>query len=215
MSNAYVFGLFFFSRRTTMAVKTHMALFVERFVKFNKSRYANDPEYLALFEGLKESDLQLGPVNDPGDGTRNMTIASAGRNFRCDPLQSWTPADASKTLGLYILKNVTPLADINTLEMQTEAGLYSYMDGAITRVGVVIASNVAAGSEPAAIAAAVNAALKYAIPTILTTPGDTFVQLIGFTYTGNLEWVKGAVAIRVIPPTDYGVLGTDPNAPVV
>lgn len=198
-----------------MAVKTHMALFVERFVKFNKSRYANDPDYLALFEGLKESDLLLGPVNDPGDGTRNMTISSPGRNFRCDPLQSWTPANASKALGLYTLKNVTPLVDINELEMQTEAGLYSYMDGTDTLVGVVIANSVPDGSEASAIAAAVNGALKYAVPNIVTDPGATFVQLIGTTFTGNLEWVKGAVVIKVIPPTDYGVLSADPDAPVV
>jgi hypothetical protein len=198
-----------------MAVKTHMALFVERFIKFNKSRYANDPAYLALFEGLTESDLQLGTVNDPGDGTRNMMIASPGRNFRCDPLQSWTPSDASKTLELYTLRNTTPLADISELETQSVPGLYSYMDGVDTLVGVVISFNVADGSEAPAIAAVVTAGLKYAIPTITTTDGDTFVQLIGFTYTGNLEWVKGVSGIRVIPPTDYGVLGVDPDAPIV
>lgn len=198
-----------------MAAKTHMALFVERFVKFNKNRYAGDADYLALFEGLKETDLQLGTPVDAGDGTWNMTIASAGRNFRCDPLQSWTPADASKTLGLYTLKNVTPLADINELETQTEAGLYSYIDGADTLVGVVIASDIADGGEEAAISAIVTAGLKYAIPTITTVDGDTFTKLIGFTFKGNLEWVKGAVPIKVIPPTDYGLLTVDQDAPEV
>jgi hypothetical protein len=198
-----------------MAAKTHMALFVERFVKFNKTRYAGDSDYLALFEGLKETDLQLGVPVDAGDGTFNMTIASAGRNFRCDPLQSWTPADASKTLGLYTLKNVTALADINELETQTEAGLYSYFDGADTLVGVVIASDIIDGGEAAAISAIVTAGLKYAIPTITTTDGDTFTQLIGSTFKGNLEWVKGAVPIKVIPPTDYGLLTVDGDAPVV
>jgi hypothetical protein len=198
-----------------MAAKTHLALFVERFVKFNKTRYAGDADYLALFEGLTEADLQLGTPVDAGDGTFNMTIASAGRNFRCDPLQSWTPADASKTLGLYTLKNVTPLADINELEAQTEAGLYSYIDGANTLVGVVIASDIAQPGEEAAIAAVVSAALKYAVPTITTVDGDTFTQLIGSTFKGNLEWVKGAVAVKVIPATDYGLLTVDEDAPVV
>jgi len=198
-----------------MAVKTHMALFVERFIKFNKSRYANDPEYLALFEGLQESEIQFGPVTDPGDGTLVMTIASASRNFTCLPPQSWTPSDASKTPGLFVLKNFTPLADINELEAQTVPGLYSYMDGPNTLVGVVIDYSVADGSEAPAIAAVVTASLRYAIPTILTQPGDTFVQLIGFTYRGNLEWVKGALGIRVIPPTDYGVLSTDQTPPFV
>jgi len=198
-----------------MAAKTHMALFVERFVKFNKTRYAGDADYLALFEGLLETDLQLGVPVDAGDGTWNMTIASAGRNFRCDPLQSWSPADASKTLGLYTLKNVTPLTDINELEAQTEAGLYSYVDGANTLVGVVIASDIADGAEAVAIAAIVNAGLKYAVPTITTVDGDTFTQLIGFTFKGNLEWVKGAVAVKVIPPTDYGLLTVDEDAPIV
>ena len=193
-----------------MAGKTHIALFVERFVKFNLNRYAGDPEMLPLFQGLTESDLQISDIATQPNGRRSATIVSASRNFRGDPLQTWTPAPAATTLGLYLLRNSTPLADINVLEVQTMPGLYSYLDAGVTKVGVVIASSVAVGAEKAAIESVVRANLAYDIPTITTVGDDTFTQLIGDTFFGNLEWVKGTVPIKVIPPTDYGLL-TNPT----
>jgi len=195
-----------------MAAKQHLELFFERFLSFNKTRYASNPQMLALFTGLTFGDVTITSViKTDGDTRRSSTVASASRNFR-GVNQSWTPAVAQTELGLYTLKNTEPLDSLNDLETQTEPGLYSYIDGAQTLVGIVIGSDVEEADFATEVEAVLRSALVYDIPTVTVAGGGTTAVLAGDTFEGTLEWVQGTAPVIIIPETDYGQLAVEPQA---
>jgi hypothetical protein len=192
-----------------MAAKQHLELFFERFLSFNLDRYQSNPTYLALFTDLTFADVTISAiVKTDGDTRRSSTVTSVSRNFR-GINQSWTPAPAATDLELYTLKNTEALADLNALEAQTEAGLYSYVDGPDVKVGIVIAAGIEEAGIPAAVEAMLRANLKYDIPTVTVAPGGTTAVLVGDTFEGTLEWVAGTAPVVIIPETDYGQLDAE------
>lgn len=194
------------------AAKQHSTLFFERFLAFNLDRFAANPEFLALFTGLTEADVVFGAITRIDAGAkRSTTVNSAGRHFSGID-QVWTPSPAATDLKLYTLANAgAPLASVAELANQTTAGLYGYTDGADTKVGVVIAADVATADQPAAVKAAIQAALNYAIDDgLVTVDADAFTTLLdGDTFNGTLTWAVGSFAIKVIPATDYGTLAAE------
>lgn len=194
-----------------MAAKAHLELFFERYLEFNLTRYADNPPYLAAFTGLTFADVTISNIVPISAGAkRQATVVSIARNFR-EQNASWTPAPAATDLKLYTLKNTEALASINDLETQTVAGLYSYVDGADVKVGIVIGAGVAEGDIPAAVEAVLRAGLAYDIASITVASGGTTAVLAGDTFGGTLEWVEGTAPVMIIPDTDYGQLqGADP-----
>lgn len=195
-----------------MAAKAHMALFFERFVKFNLNRYQNDPVYLPLFQGLTLSDVTIDDITEisqPVAGSRRATVTSISRNFRGIE-QDWTPAVAETTPKLYTLLNTAadPLADLATAQEQTTPGLYAYLDadGVTVKVVVVIGADVESADFATAVGQVLRAGLKYDIPIFDVPDGGHTVVLTGVTFGGTLEWVQGTAPVIVIPPTYYGVL---------
>lgn len=188
-----------------MAVKTHMALFVERFTRFNLNRYANNPGMLSLFQGLTEAEIRVSEITELGNGRLTSTVSSTSRNFRGIE-QSWTPAPADTSANIYNLKNTVPLADINALAAQTVPGLYAYADADQILIGAVIPYNTLDANINAAAKAVVEAGLIYEVPLIVVMPGSPVVTLDGTTIKGTMKWVRGTSSIRIIPPTNYGVL---------
>lgn len=195
-----------------MAAKQHLELLFERYLEFNLTRYADNPQYLAAFTGLTFADVTISNIT-PGTPTTNRkaTVVSVAKNFR-ENNASWTPAPAATDLKLYTLKNTEALADLNALELQTEAGLYSYVDGSDVKVGIVIGAGIEEAGIPAAVEAVLRAGLVYDIPTVTVAGGGTTAVLEGDTFNGTLEWVEGTAPVLIIPDTDYGQLeGADPT----
>lgn len=201
--------------------KAHLELFHERFVKYNLDRYKDDPKMLPLFQGLTLGMVSITDITDisePVEGSRRSTVTSVARNFKGIE-QDWTPADAATTVKLYTLSNedpLIPLPDLDALKEQTAVGVYSYLDvdGTTVKAGVVIAADVEEAGFAAAVETALKAALKYDIPEVNVPEGGTTIELIGDTFLGTLEWVQGAAEIIIIPPTYYGVLDVEEEAPL-
>lgn len=195
-----------------MAAKTHMRLFVEVFTRFNLDRYENDPVMLPLFQGLTEADVtvtDITAISQPIAGSRRSTVTSLSRNFKGIE-QDWSPAVAETTPTLFIVVNTGgPLADLNELETQTTPGVYTYSEGATTKVGVVIGADVEEADFATAVEAVLRAGLVYDIPTVNVPNGGTTIVLTGDTFSGTLEWVQGTAPVIVIPPTYYGVLAPE------
>jgi hypothetical protein len=191
------------------ASKSHMTLFFETFLTFNLARYASNPTMLALFTGLVQSDVVFGAVTRIDNGVeRSTTVLSTSRHFS-GIAQTWTPAPAETQLKLYTLVNPgAPLVSVAELANQTVAGLYSYLDGTVVKVGVVIDPSTAVADQSAAIGTTIQNALIYALDSSLITVASTgnTVLLDGDTFNGTLTWAEGTALIMVIPPTDYGVL---------
>lgn len=188
-----------------MAAKKHLELFFERYLEFNLNRYKDNPQYLAAFTGLAFADVTISNVVPLDPGKRKATVVSVARNFR-EQNASWTPSPAATDLKLYTLKNTTALPSMNDLETQTEAGLYSYVDGSDVKVGIVIGAGVDEAGIPAAVEAVLRTNLLYEIPTVTVAAGGTTAVLVGDTFEGTLEWVEGTAPVLVIPDTDYGQL---------
>lgn len=188
-----------------MAVKTHMALFVERFTRFNLNRYANNPGMLSLFQGLTEAEIRVSEITELGNGRLTSTVSSTSRNFRGIE-QSWTPAPADTSANIYNLKNTVPLANLAALVAQTVPGLYAYAEDDKILIGAVIPYNTQDANINTAARAVVEAGLIYAVPLIVVKGGETVVTLDGTTIKGTMRWVRGTSSIRIIPPTNYGVL---------
>jgi len=199
--------------------KAHLELFHERFVKFNLDRYKDDPKMLPLFQGLTLGMVSITDITDisePVEGSRRSTVTSVARNFKGIE-QDWTPADAATNVKLYTLGNedpLVPIADLETLKEQTAVGVYSYLDGETVKAAVVISAEVEEAGFAAAVETALKAALKYDIPEVNVPEGGTTIELIGDTFLGTLEWVQGAAEIIVIPPTYYGQLDVEEEAPL-
>lgn len=189
--------------------KAHLELFFERFLEFNLERYKDDPVYLPLFTGLTFADVSITNVIDIMDGERRSSmVVSARRRFR-GVNQTWTPAPADTDLELYMLRNSSPLNSLAEAMEQTEEGMYSYIDGDEIKAVVVIDALTGIQSIPAVVERVFRSAINYEIYDVTVPANDSKVVLVGNTYGGILEWVKGKAKILIIPETDYGQLEGD------
>ena len=189
-----------------MALKTHMALFVERFATYNLDRYANNPIMRPRFIGLRENEITVTEIRHLEDERRTSTVSSFARNFYGIE-QDWYPADAATDLELYRLKNVTPLADWTAVLDQEQPGIYSYLKAGVPTVAVVIPYETPDAGISVTAEAVVRAYINYDIPTVYVETNSLVVTCVGETWNGKVAWARGKRSIRIIPPTDYGVLG--------
>lgn len=190
-----------------MADKSNIALFVERFVEFNQTRYADDDQMLPLFTGLTEDMLTVTEITEiEGGAKRSATVKSAVRNFIGEN-QTWTPGLAATDLNLYNLTSEEIVASKEALSEITIPGLYAYQVGEDEiRVGLVVNFDIEEDGEAEAVEQVLRAGLVYEPGTIQVDNTANTVTVGGNTYVGQLEYVIGTEPARIIPATDYGTL---------
>ncbi|ASU03463.1 hypothetical protein RISINGSUN_207 [Erwinia phage vB_EamM_RisingSun] len=219
----------------------NLQLFLDKFIEVNKQKYADEPEVLALLEGLTLADVVFDSIEideSLGEGGRIASFHSPSRKFNA-PQQQWL---CSTLQG----KNVVTFTDAKVFDDKasvkalTAPGIYLHKAGDATAVSVLTAEDVADVDTAtqniiAALTGAVNYELKVEdllIPTF--TLGTDFEGLVSshcIEDTFNVYFIPKAVAPsepgeggEIDPGTGGGETGggetggepeVDPNEPVI
>lgn len=183
-------------------------LFLDKFIAFNLDRYSDNADVLPLIQGLTLSDVVIGSVADVNGeaGRKIVSLVSSTRRFTANE-QKFTRADYHNPIVSTATNAGSALPDAAALAEVEVPGLYLYMDGAETKLAVVVPY----GTDPAdvnttAIAALVSGCLYTILPASITVTDE--VATIDTDYIFGEVLV--AVAVREtfnFPATDYGKLG--------
>lgn len=193
-----------------MAKTTRMGLFVERFIAFNLTRYANDAAMKALFTGLKESELTFDTLTGSGTALRSLTVRSATRHF-VGADQSYRAASIHVPEGYDLIEpDIKPnLADVLA---KSKPGVYAYKDadGTTNRIIVLLEHGTSVSTQQAVARAMFTAAFHVVVLANDITTDATKLVVDGPCVYGIIPFAVGEPAIVIIPDTDYGQL-TNPE----
>lgn len=205
-----------------MATKKSIDLFVNAFSVFNKDRYKDDADKVALFTGLTAADLQISAITEnQSTGVMSANIVSQTKNFRGDA-QSWTRAKLQNQKILpYTVKALDGVTDqasfLDAISHIETAGIYQVTvpelnnATAILVIHAPIPANTPTGSIESVTQTAVLNAIKAAIiydyddSVVSTTVGNTY-QFADSYIKDAVYHAPAGVAYLEIPATDYGKL---------
>lgn len=194
----------------------NLQLFLDKFIEVNKQKYADEPEVLALLEGLTLADVVFDSIEideSLGEGGRIASFHSPSRKFNA-PQQQWL---CSTLQG----KNVVTFTDAKVFDDKaavkalTAPGIYLHKAGDATAVSVLTAEDVADVATAtqniiAALTGAANYELKVEdllIPTFtLGTDFEGQVSSHCIEDTFNVYFIPKAVV-----PSEPGEGETDPG----
>lgn len=181
-------------------------LLLNKFVEFNLTRYADDPEMLPLFQGLTLDEVTISDLVTGVAEPQMATISSTSRNFR-GLQQEWLPAFINSRHAFTALNEATPLVDEAALADQTVPGVYLYTSGADVLPGLVLPHDTVPATLEANAISVFQGGYKYVIGDEELTVDDTTLSIALNPYTrGSLVHVTASVAVVEIPATDYGRL---------
>ncbi|EBV8434082.1 hypothetical protein NFI00_000175 [Salmonella enterica] len=201
-------------------------LFLDKFVAYNKQRYASEPNKVAAFDNLTLTDVQFGTITkteDNGVYKRSYDhVNSAGRNFTSDP-QRFNAAN----LASQWVTTATQMADIADVRA-APPGIYFYLDALNNNARtlcVVYPYDLDTSDDTAfkdQIFTMVNGACKYALdksvfdiqPWTQSDPTDKMTYVQDEVIAGWVLTIKGTQDTLVIPDTDYGDLINEQNGGV-
>ncbi|MBS9733499.1 hypothetical protein, partial [Pseudomonas aeruginosa] len=105
-------------------------IFLDKFVEFNKDRYKDDAEMLALFDGLTLADITISDITADGANPelQSATVTSVSRNFK-GVEQKWLPANINTPFAFVVVNKGAPLTGEDQLAKQTTPGAYVYLVG--------------------------------------------------------------------------------------
>lgn len=188
-------------------------IFLDKFVEFNKDRYKDDAEMLALFDGLTLADITISDIT--ADGTnpelQSATVTSVSRNFK-GVEQKWLPANINTPFAFVVVNKGAPLTSEAELADQTTPGAYVYLVGegeeAVQRVGLVLASTTTTETQAADALALFKANFEYVLDDAdVDTATAKVLKVTTNPFTrGELVYEIGKAPIIEIPETDYGRL---------
>ena len=193
-----------------MAKTTRMGLFVERFIAFNLTRYANDAAMKALFTGLKESELTFDTLTGSGTAMRSLTVRSATRHFVGED-QTYRAANIHVATG-YDLVEPEIQPNLAAVLAKSAPGVYAYKDadGTTDKIIVLLEDGTSPGVQQAtARAIFINAFHVVVLANDIVTDASKLTVDSPCVY-GIIPFAVGEPAIITIPDTDYGQL-TNPQ----
>ncbi|EJI5696471.1 hypothetical protein NFI00_000174 [Salmonella enterica] len=198
----------------------NMQLFLDKFIEVNKQKYADEPEVLALLEGLTLADVVFDSIEideSLGEGGRIASFHSPSRKFNA-PKQQWL-CSTLQGKNVVTFTDATVFDDKAAVKALTTPGIYLHKTGETTAVSVLTAEDVAdvataSQNVIAALTGAANYELKVAdllLPTF--TLGTDFEGLVSshcIEDTFNVYFIPKATAPSE-PGTGEGG-ETDPGA---
>lgn len=178
-------------------------LFLNKFVEVNLERYKDDPTMLPLFQNLELNDITISDLVPGVAEPQVATVSSDNRGFR-GVLQRWLPAFLAKP-DPFALKNPdAPLAGIDELTDQVEAGVYGYLSEGEVLPGLVLPPDTIPSTLEANAKATFQASFTYAIGDDELTVGTNTLSVTMNVYTrGIIPFVLARGGVMEIPPTDY------------
>lgn len=181
-------------------------LFLDKFVEYNKTRYADDPVMLPLFKNLTLDEIVISDLDSSGPVIQSATVSSANRNFRGIE-QSWTPADLNSVNAFTLVNPGAPLTSFAEVGKQTVAGVYAYTSGSDVFPALALPADTTPENREAAVRALFQSSYKYIITDAELTVSELNVSVTTNSYTrGTVLHTLSKAPVMAIPETDYGQL---------
>lgn len=122
----------------------NLQLFLDKFIEVNKQKYANEPEVLALLEGLTLADVVFDSIDideSLGEGGRIASFHSPSRKFKA-PKQQWL-CSTLQGKNVVTFTDATVFDDKAAVKALTVPGIYLHKADDATAVSVLTAEDVA------------------------------------------------------------------------
>lgn len=189
-----------------MAKTTRMGPFIERFIAFNLTRYANDAPMRALFTDLLESDLTFSALTGRGTGIRSLTVRSTTRHF-IGVDQTYRAADIHVP-DKYTLADPEIQPNLAAVLAKVTPGLYAYkdIDGVTNRIMVILEYGTAVAVQQATARELFSTAFQVMTTVADITSDSKKLTVDGPCVYGVIPFALGEPPIVMIPDTDYGQL---------
>lgn len=178
-------------------------LFLNKFVEVNQERYKDDPVMLPLFQNLEVGDIIISDLVPGVAEPQVATVSSDNRNFR-GIQQRWLPAFLAKPDPFTLKNPSTPLASIDELAEQVEAGVYGYLSEGEVLPGMVLPSTTIPDTMETSAKATFQSNFGYVIgdDELTVTSGVLSVAMNVYT-RGSIPFTVAKGGVMTIPPTNY------------
>lgn len=166
-------------------------LFLDRFIAFNKQRYADEPEFVARLQALTLSTIAFSNFRavevEPGVTAHFFDVDSA--NLLTGDDQQYLPADYAKN-GTAELVEPDPVEQ-SVLERKSTQGIYFLGVSAEDSVGAVLVYNGQKTVENIKTLVKENCYFELTDEEIVVNEGMTMVTIDSRTIGGILQVVEG------------------------
>lgn len=142
-------------------MEQNLQLFLDKFVAANKVTYKDQPEVLALLEGLTLADLEFDDIElapELGDAGRETSFSCPSRKFDAQS-QQWLCATLQGEGVLAVTPEVA--ADLDAVVATGVVGLHLYKDGTSTLAAVLADRTADVTTLPDTIRGEIKAAVGY------------------------------------------------------
>lgn len=196
-------------------MKANLQLFLDKFISVNQQKYADQPEVLALLDGLTLDDItftRLDKDSSLGAGGRIADFESASRKFNAID-QQWICAELGSDTIITTIDD-TVHASVDDIKAIGEAGLYRLSAGEIDTIVVVVESaELTAAEIKAQVAGMLVTDAGYTLTTEdFVWPETDPVVGTDFEASVDTDTIESSFNVVWLPEPNAGG-GTDPEEP--
>lgn len=197
-------------------MKANLQLFLDKFISVNQQKYADQPEVLALLDGLTLDDItftRLDKDSSLGAGGRIADFESASRKFNAID-QQWICAELGSDTIITTIDD-TVHASVDDIKAIGEAGLYRLSAGEIDTIVVVVESaELTAAEIKAQVAGMLVTDAGYTLTTEdFVWPETDPVVGTDFEASVDTDTIESSFNVVWLPEPNTGGGGTDPEEP--